>query len=111
MSSETLPVVFQAAKMAKYTNYQRTCDILFAVFTLTWIVSRIGVFPSHILYSTTIEAPQVRDSKFSQDFSSQQICVSGIQLVSEHCRVGRIIELVKYFFFDKTFKLFRSDLA
>ena len=59
MSSETLPVVFQAAKMAKYTNYQRTCDILFAVFTLTWIVSRIGVFPSHILYSTTIEAPQV----------------------------------------------------
>ena len=50
---------FQAAKMCKYTNYQRTCDVLFASFAVTWIVTRLGVYPTWILYSTTIEAPQI----------------------------------------------------
>ena len=50
---------FQAAKMCKYTNYQRLCDILFACFALTWVVTRLGVYPTWILYSTTIEAPQI----------------------------------------------------
>ena len=50
---------FQAAKMCKYTNYQRLRDILFACFALTWVVTRLGVYPTWILYSTTIEAPQI----------------------------------------------------
>ena len=45
--------------MCKYTNYQRTCDVLFASFAVTWIVTRLGVYPTWILYSTTIEAPQI----------------------------------------------------
>ena len=45
--------------MCKYTNYQRTCDILFTSFAITWIVTRLGVYPTWILYSTTIEAPQI----------------------------------------------------
>lgn len=52
-------VLLEAAKMAKYANYQRLCDVLFAFFALTWIVTRLGVYPSWILYSTTIEAPQI----------------------------------------------------
>ncbi len=50
---------FQAAKMCKYTNYQKLCDLLFACFALTWVVTRLGVYPTWILYSTTIEAPQI----------------------------------------------------
>ena len=52
-------IFFQAAKMCKYTNYQKTCDVLFACFAVTWIVTRLGVYPTWILYSTTIEAPQI----------------------------------------------------
>jgi len=52
-------IFLEAAKMCKYTNYQRTCDVLFASFAVTWIVTRLGVYPTWILYSTTIEAPQI----------------------------------------------------
>ena len=45
--------------MCKYTNYQKLCDLLFACFALTWVVTRLGVYPTWILYSTTIEAPQI----------------------------------------------------
>ena len=51
--------VLQAAKLCKYTNYQKLCDVLFACFALTWVVTRLGVYPTWILYSTTIEAPQI----------------------------------------------------
>lgn len=52
-------IFLEAAKMCKYTNYQKTCDVLFASFAVTWIVTRLGVYPTWILYSTTIEAPQI----------------------------------------------------
>ena len=58
LSNLTL-LIFQAAKMCKYTNYQKLCDLLFACFALTWVVTRLGVYPTWILYSTTIEAPQI----------------------------------------------------
>ena len=45
--------------MCKYTNYQKLCDLLFACFAMTWVVTRLGVYPTWILYSTTIEAPQI----------------------------------------------------
>jgi len=43
--------------MAKYSNYQRVCDVLFVIFTLLWITTRLGVYPMWIIYSTSIEAP------------------------------------------------------
>lgn len=52
-------IFLEAGKMCKYTNFQKTCDFLFVCFTLTWILTRLGVYPTHILYSTTIEAPQL----------------------------------------------------
>lgn len=36
--------------MAKYANYQKICDCIFAVFTILWIVTRIGVYPFWIIY-------------------------------------------------------------
>ena len=38
---------------------QRCCDIAFVMFCLTWTYSRIGIFPTWIIYSTTSEAAQV----------------------------------------------------
>lgn len=42
--------VSQAAKMAKYSGYQKVCDTIFAIFTVLWIVTRLGVFPFWIIY-------------------------------------------------------------
>ncbi|KAK7867400.1 hypothetical protein R5R35_003830 [Gryllus longicercus] len=49
----------EAAKLAKYANYQLLCDFLFVIFTVLWILTRLGVYPFWIIYSTTIDAPQI----------------------------------------------------
>uniref|UniRef100_A0A1B6DU08 TLC domain-containing protein n=1 Tax=Clastoptera arizonana TaxID=38151 RepID=A0A1B6DU08_9HEMI len=57
-------IFLEAAKMAKYSKYQRICDIIFAIFTVTWIVTRLIIFPVKILYSTTIKAPRIVNTMF-----------------------------------------------
>lgn len=42
-------IFLEAAKMAKYAGYQKLCDAVFAVFTLLWIITRIGIFPMWII--------------------------------------------------------------
>ena len=51
-------VLLEAAKLFKYSNYQRTCDILFTFFAIAWIVTRLGIYPTWIIYSVAVEAPQ-----------------------------------------------------
>jgi hypothetical protein len=34
-------------------------DILFGIFTIVWIVTRLGIYPAYILNSTLIEAPKI----------------------------------------------------
>lgn len=38
-------IFLEAAKMAKYANYQTLCDWIFAIFTLIWIITRTGMYP------------------------------------------------------------------
>ena len=47
--------------MAKYANYQRVCDGLFVVFTLVWIMTRLGLYPFWIMRNTTVQAPKIVD--------------------------------------------------
>lgn len=51
-------ILLEAAKSLKYANLQKACDIIFGLFTIAWIVTRLGMFP-RIIYSSTIEAPQI----------------------------------------------------
>ncbi|CAL1526690.1 unnamed protein product [Lymnaea stagnalis] len=43
------------AKMAKYTKHQTTCEIFFAMFILTWIISRIFIYPLWVLNASAVE--------------------------------------------------------
>lgn len=43
-------IIFQAAKAAKYANYQKLCDAIFTVFTVLWIVTRLGIYPFYIIW-------------------------------------------------------------
>ena len=67
----------EAAKMAKYAGFsvghphhhtsavlcywllQTVCDLSFVMFMLMWTL-RLGIFPSWIIYTTTVEAAHVR---------------------------------------------------
>uniref|UniRef100_A0A1B6IBE6 TLC domain-containing protein n=1 Tax=Homalodisca liturata TaxID=320908 RepID=A0A1B6IBE6_9HEMI len=50
-------IFLEAAKMAKYAKYQRLCDMIFVMFTIAWLITRTGVFPFVLIYSTTVRAP------------------------------------------------------
>ncbi|CAH1978077.1 unnamed protein product [Acanthoscelides obtectus] len=52
-------ILLEAAKMAKYSGYQRICDVIFAIFTIVWITTRIGIFPFWIIKNTSYDAPKV----------------------------------------------------
>lgn len=51
-------IFLEAAKLTKYANYQKLCDCIFAVFTVVWLVTRLGFFP-RIIYSSSVEAPRI----------------------------------------------------
>ncbi|KAB0791308.1 hypothetical protein PPYR_03108 [Photinus pyralis] len=54
---DSADIFLDAAKMAKYSGYQKTCDAIFAMFTLVWFATRLGAFPFWILRNTLIENP------------------------------------------------------
>jgi hypothetical protein len=35
--------------MTKYAEMERICDVLFGIFTIVWIITRLGVYPVYIL--------------------------------------------------------------
>eukprot|EP00092_Neocalanus_flemingeri_P018364 GFUD01019873.1.p1 GENE.GFUD01019873.1~~GFUD01019873.1.p1 ORF type:complete len:369 (-),score=76.95 GFUD01019873.1:446-1552(-) len=48
--------LLELAKMFRYASYRKTCDAIFVVFSIVWVVTRCGVYPSWILYSTLVDA-------------------------------------------------------
>lgn len=51
-------IFLEAAKSLKYANLQKACDIIFGIFTVTWIITRLMLYP-RIIYSSSVEAPQI----------------------------------------------------
>uniref|UniRef100_A0AAY4B410 Ceramide synthase 6 n=1 Tax=Denticeps clupeoides TaxID=299321 RepID=A0AAY4B410_9TELE len=49
-------VLLEAAKMANYAKCQRLCNLLFVMFALVFVSSRLGVFPVWVLNSTLFES-------------------------------------------------------
>ncbi|KAI5642617.1 TLC domain-containing protein [Phthorimaea operculella] len=49
----------EMAKATKYANYQKLCDILFVVFVVLWLITRIYFYPFHIIWSTSYRAPML----------------------------------------------------
>uniref|UniRef100_A0A672MYQ9 Ceramide synthase 6 n=1 Tax=Sinocyclocheilus grahami TaxID=75366 RepID=A0A672MYQ9_SINGR len=52
-------VLLEAAKMANYGKCQRLCNVLFVMFALVFISSRLGVYPVWILNSTVFESWEI----------------------------------------------------
>merc|ERR1712226_789196 len=52
-------VWLESAKMCRYAGYRKASEILFAFFALSWIILRLGYYPTIVLHSITVEAPQL----------------------------------------------------
>lgn len=52
-------IFLESLKLAKYANYQTLCDILFGIFTVVWIVMRLGVFPFWIINAAIKDPPKL----------------------------------------------------
>ncbi|XP_061543600.1 ceramide synthase 5 isoform X6 [Phycodurus eques] len=48
--------LLEAAKLANYAKYQRLCDLLFIIFSLTFFLTRLVIFPIWVLNSTMFES-------------------------------------------------------
>jgi len=48
--------LLELAKLFRYASYRKTCDAVFVIFSVVWVVTRCGVYPSWILYSTLYDA-------------------------------------------------------
>ncbi|XP_029409744.1 ceramide synthase 5 isoform X4 [Nannospalax galili] len=46
----------EAAKLANYAKYQRLCDSLFVIFSVVFMVTRLGIYPFWILNTTLFES-------------------------------------------------------
>lgn len=50
-------VLLEAAKALKYAKRQKSCDIVFGIFTVVWIVTRLVMFP-RIIYACVFQTHQ-----------------------------------------------------
>jgi len=48
--------LLELAKIFRYINYRKSCDAVFVIFTLVWVLTRCVAYPSIILYSTLHDA-------------------------------------------------------
>ncbi|XP_048220655.1 ceramide synthase 5 [Perognathus longimembris pacificus] len=49
----------EAAKLANYAKYQRLCDTLFVIFSVVFMITRLGLFPLWILNTTLFESWEI----------------------------------------------------
>ncbi|KAE8618346.1 hypothetical protein XENTR_v10009358 [Xenopus tropicalis] len=47
-------ILLEAAKMCSYADWKRSCNVLFIIFAVVFIISRLIIFPFWIIYATTV---------------------------------------------------------
>ena len=52
-------VLLEIAKMCKYANWQKLCNMTFGAFVITWIVTRLYIYPKYVVYTTLFESSEI----------------------------------------------------
>ena len=68
----------EAAKIAKYLKRDKAAEILFLIFTMVWIVTRVIVFPFKIVYSSMFESYPILNE--TRDYFSRIYYVMNVLL-------------------------------
>ena len=56
---DSADVLLEIAKVCKYANLQKACNSVFALFVLTWIVTRLYIYPKYVVYTTVFESAEI----------------------------------------------------
>ena len=57
MIHDCADIFLETAKLFKYAGYRKFSEIYFGGFAVAWIVTRLCIFPTWIIYSAAVEAP------------------------------------------------------
>ncbi|KAM6981924.1 ceramide synthase 5-like [Tautogolabrus adspersus] len=52
-------IFLEAAKLANYAKYQRLCDGLFVVFSISFFITRLVIYPFWVVYSVLFESWEI----------------------------------------------------
>ena len=52
-------IFLESAKLCKYGGAKKLSEVLFGMFAVSWFITRLGIYPTWIIYSVTVEAPQL----------------------------------------------------
>ncbi|XP_041859257.1 ceramide synthase 5-like [Melanotaenia boesemani] len=52
-------IFLEAAKLANYAKYQKLCDSMFVVFSISFFLTRLVIFPFWIVYSVLFESWEI----------------------------------------------------
>jgi ceramide synthetase len=59
MVHDVSDIFLESAKLFKYGGAIKVSEVLFASFAASWFITRLGIYPTWIIYSATVEAPQL----------------------------------------------------
>ncbi|XP_030639930.1 ceramide synthase 2 [Chanos chanos] len=48
--------LLESAKMFNYSGWRKTCDTLFVIFAVVFLVTRLVVLPTRVIYSTVVQS-------------------------------------------------------
>ncbi|XP_076327474.1 ceramide synthase 6-like [Tachypleus tridentatus] len=100
-------IPLELTKMAKYIGHQQVTDSLFLIFAIAWIVSRLGLFPCRVIYSTLFEAVAIIDMFPAYYIFNGLLC--GLQIL--HLVWSWIILRIAFQAVSKGVKDLRSDAS
>ncbi|XP_061097433.1 ceramide synthase 2-like [Conger conger] len=72
---DTSDFLLESAKMFNYAKWRKTCDSLFFIFTLVFLVTRLLVFPSKVIYTTLVLSMEVFTPFFGYYFFNALLLV------------------------------------
>lgn len=65
---DSADIILEVGKMLHYALWATTCDVLFVLFALMFLVTRLYVFPSRIIHTTLIVSMQFYEPFFGYYF-------------------------------------------
>ena len=68
-------IFLENAKLCNYLGWKSLSHLLFYGLIISWLVTRLGYYPTWIIYSTVVEGPQVHEVFPCSDFMTMMLCV------------------------------------
>ncbi|XP_060701998.1 ceramide synthase 4a isoform X3 [Hemiscyllium ocellatum] len=97
----------KCAKMLNYAGWRRSCDVLFAVFAVVFLITRLIIFPNVVIYTTFYHSMEIFQPFFGYYFFNILLMV--LQLLHIFWAYLILRMVAKFIFLGKIDKDERSD--